>query len=246
MPSVRVIGPGRAGRSLARALAECGWTVAGVLGRGDDVRAAARGVDVLVIATPDGAVADVAAAVEPIDSTLVLHMSGSLTLDPVSCHPRHGSLHPLASLPDPETGVGALLDSCPVAVAGDPGVRDVTAALGARAFEVPDEARALYHATAAVAANHVVALCAQVERLAEACGVAPDAFLSMAASVVRNAADRGAADALTGPAARGDHATIERHLAALPPEEIDLYLRLANEAAALAGQPGIGVGDTAA
>ena len=130
MPSVRVIGPGRAGRSLARALAECEWTVAGVLGRGDDVRAAARGVDVLVIATPDGAVADVAAVVEPIDSMLVLHMSGSLTLDPVSHHPRYGSLHPLASLPDPETGMAALLDNCPVAVAGDPGVWDVATALG--------------------------------------------------------------------------------------------------------------------
>src|SRR3954465_11799454 len=55
--SLRVIGPGRAGLSLSHALSAAGWRVEAPLGRDDDVRAAAHGVDLLVIATPDAAVA---------------------------------------------------------------------------------------------------------------------------------------------------------------------------------------------
>ena len=56
MQSVRFIGPGRAGRSLAQALGAAGWHVTGLLGRDDDPTDAASGVDVLVIATPDDAI----------------------------------------------------------------------------------------------------------------------------------------------------------------------------------------------
>jgi len=51
-----LIGPGRAGRSLAAALADAGCDVKDVLTRHDDVASAAEGVDVLVIATPDSAI----------------------------------------------------------------------------------------------------------------------------------------------------------------------------------------------
>ena len=62
----RVIGPGRAGRSLMAALgAVGGFESMGALGRGDPVAAAAAGVDLLVIATPDDQVARVAALVVP-------------------------------------------------------------------------------------------------------------------------------------------------------------------------------------
>src|SRR5260221_391743 len=53
MPAVRLIGPGRAGQALARALgAVDGWDVAGLLGRADDPTGAAGGVDLLVLAVP--------------------------------------------------------------------------------------------------------------------------------------------------------------------------------------------------
>jgi len=47
MHSIRIIGPGRAGTSLAAALSARGWAFAGFLGRHDDLSGAARGVDVL-------------------------------------------------------------------------------------------------------------------------------------------------------------------------------------------------------
>ena len=60
MSTVRVIGRGRAGRSLATALGRAGWGLGGVLGREDDLQEAAAGVDLLVIAVPDDSVAKVA------------------------------------------------------------------------------------------------------------------------------------------------------------------------------------------
>ncbi|MBA3654269.1 MAG: hypothetical protein H0W70_08750, partial [Actinobacteria bacterium] len=49
MPTLRVIGPGRAGRSLQLALEQAGWRGLAPLGRGDDVADAATGADVVVI-----------------------------------------------------------------------------------------------------------------------------------------------------------------------------------------------------
>ncbi len=87
MPALRVIGPGRAGMSLAGALEGAGWRVEPPRRRGDSVVDAAAGVDLLVIATPDHAVAQVAAAVRPVPTTVVSHLAGSL-----------GVLKPLADL----------------------------------------------------------------------------------------------------------------------------------------------------
>ena len=60
MRTIRVIGPGRAGGSLALALSRAGWRVLDPLGRRDDPTDAAHGTDLLVIATPDAAIAGVA------------------------------------------------------------------------------------------------------------------------------------------------------------------------------------------
>ena len=57
--SVRIIGPGRAGGALAIALARVGWTVVAPVQRGESLSAAASGVDLLVIATPDGVIVEV-------------------------------------------------------------------------------------------------------------------------------------------------------------------------------------------
>src|SRR6516164_11791852 len=100
MHTIRIIGPGRAGTSLAAALSARDWSFTGFLGRGDDLSGAGRDVDVLVLATPDDAIAEVAAAVQPVPTTTVVHLSGSLGLDALSPHLRRGALHPLVPLPN--------------------------------------------------------------------------------------------------------------------------------------------------
>jgi len=221
--TVRLIGPGRAGRSLAAALADAGHDVRGVLSRHDDLTDAAAGVDVLVVATPDSAIADVAAAVTPVAGTVVVHLSGALGLDVLAPHPRRASLHPLVPLPSAEVGRVRLRSGITFAVAGDPVAASLAASLGGTTVVVADEDRAVYHATACVAANHVVALMGQVQRLAASAGLGLDAFVGLARAALTDVADLGPAAALTGPAARGDEATVDRHRAALDPSELPAY-----------------------
>ena len=237
MASVRVIGPGRAGSSLARALAGAGWPVEPSLRRGDDLAGAAEGVDLLVIATPDAAIAAVAAAVRPVATTVVAHLAGSLGLDVLAPHPRRASVHPLVALPDPEVGAERLRNGAAFAVAGDPRAREVVAALGGRAFEVADADRAAYHAAACIASNHLVALLGQAERVAAAAGVPLDAYLDLVRATVDNVAALGPRRALTGPVARGDIATVARHLTALDPSERPAYEALADAARRLVAEP---------
>jgi predicted short-subunit dehydrogenase-like oxidoreductase (DUF2520 family) len=218
-----VIGAGRAGGSLLGALVAAGWRSAGTLGRGDPVVDAASGVDLLVIATPDGVIADVASAVRPEPGTVVAHLAGSLGLEVLAPHPRRAALHPLVAMPSPELGAARLRDGAWFAVAGDRLAVRVVEDLGGRWFEVADEHRALYHAAAVIASNHLVALLGQVERVAAVAGVPFEAYLDLVRATVRNVAELGPAAALTGPAARGDRETIGRHLAALPADEREAY-----------------------
>jgi len=217
-----VIGPGRAGLSLSRALASAGWRVEAPLGRRDDLTGAARGVDLLAIATPDAAVPGVAAAVEPVAETVVAHLAGSLGLEVLAGHARPASVHPLVALPDPEVGAGRLQGAW-FALAGDPFVRTVVEAVGGQWFTVADEDRAAYHGAACIASNHLVALLGQAERVGAAAGVPREAFLDLVRATVENVAALSPARALTGPAARGDLETIDRHRAALDPSEIEAY-----------------------
>ncbi len=223
MKTVRIIGPGRAGRSLARALSDAGWDVRPLLGRGDDLAGAAGGVDVLVLAVPDDALGSVAAVVRPVPSTVLVHLAGSLGPDVLAPHPRRAALHPLVALPDPDTGARRLRSGITFAVAGDPVAAEIAAALGGMPVHVPDGARAAYHAAAAVAANHVVALLGQVERIAGAAGLPFEAFLPLARAAIEDAARLGPRRALTGPAARGDWQTLTRHLDAIGEQERAAY-----------------------
>ena len=220
---VRVVGAGRAGGALALALERVGWTVEPMLGRGDDRTNAAQEVDLLVLAVPDPVIAAVADTIEPAAGTVVAHLAGSLGLDVLAGHPRPAALHPLVALPDAETGAARLAGGAWFAVAGDPLVRRVVAELGGHAFTVADEDRTRYHAAAGIASNHLVALLGQVERVAAPAGVPLEAYLGLIRGTVDNVAALGPAAALTGPAARGDWATIERHLDALDPAERPAY-----------------------
>lgn len=237
-PRLRVIGPGRAGRSLASALNRAGWQVVGLLGRDDDVRGAGSGADLVLITTPDAVVAQVAAAIEPSDQPVVAHVAGALGLDVLAAHPRRAAVHPLVALPDPERGADRLVGSW-YAVAGDPLAQRVAADLGGRWFEVADEDRAAYHAAAVVASNHLVALMGQVHRIAGGIDVPGEAYLHLAAGALQNVAEVGPAAALTGPVARGDWDTVARHLAAIDPSERAAYLAMASAARRLVGDDGL-------
>ncbi len=192
-----------------------GYESKGMLGRGDDPAGAAHGVDILFIATPDDQVEQVASRVVPVESTVVVHLSGSLALGALASHPRCGSLHPLVPLPTPELGAERLRSGIAFAVAGDPITRMLAVALGGSPVAVGDDRRVAYHAAATIAANHLVALIGQVERVAASAGLPLEAFAGLARAAIDDAFALGPRRALTGPAARGDWDTIEHHRGAL-------------------------------
>ena len=238
--TVRVIGAGRAGRSFAKAIDDLvDWDVIDMRGRGVAIDDAAADVDLVVIATPDAVVADVAAAIRP-GRAVVAHVAGSLSLDVLAPHDRRAALHPLMSLPDAEIGAQRLTGGW-FAVAGDPLVADLATALGGRTFEIADDDRALYHAAAAVASNHLVALLGHAQRLGASVGVPADALLALALGSAENAVALGPAAALTGPAARGDEATLVAHREAIgrrAPRELAAYEAMLAEARRLAAMEG--------
>src|SRR5439155_23821254 len=92
--------------------------------------------------------------------------------------------------------------------------------LGLRPFGLVDEGRVAYHAGAAIASNYLVTLERAASSLFEAAGAPPEALEHLMRSVIENGFE------LTGPIARGDWETVERHLEAIRrerPELEDLY-----------------------
>ena len=170
----RVIGPGRAGGALRLALEKAGWSAAPPLERLDDLSGAATGVDLVLVTVPDAVVAAVAASIRPVDDVVIAHVAGSLGLDALAPHRRRAVIHPLVALPEPELGAERLLDHAWFALVegGDPLAHEVVDVLGGQAIVIADDptARAVHHAACCVAANHLVGLLAQVERLAATIG----------------------------------------------------------------------------
>ncbi len=238
-PRLRVIGPGRAGGSLATALMRAGWDVVGLLAHGDDVTDALEGTDLLVVAVPDRAIARVAALVVPNHRAVIAHLAGGLGIDVLGGHDRTAALHPLVSLPSAELGADRLAAGAWFAVAGDPLVQRAVVDLNGQWFEVADQDRARYHAAATIASNHLVALLGQVERVGASIGLPPEAYLDLARCSLENVALLGPAAALTGPVARGDWDTVARHLSSLDPTEHEAYRAMAAAARRLVDDGGV-------
>lgn len=235
-----VIGRGRLGGAVLGAGTAAGLEIAAA-GREDLAEAAPR-ADIALLCVPD---AEIAAACEAVTAAapgigFVGHTSGATGLDSLDAARRAGagifSLHPLQTVPDAQ----ASLVGSPAAIAGsDDGAlvlaRDLAERLGMKPFEVTEDSRAAYHAAASIASNFLVALESSAVELLEAAGVADaDAARELLAPLVlrsaANWAERGP-EALTGPIARGDEETVERHLAAIDdvaPELLDLYRALAD------------------
>jgi len=226
--SVRVIGPGRAGGAIANALTDAGWNVVAPIRRGESVANAAEGVDLVLIATPDGAIAEIANSITPVPTTVIAHLSGAVGLDVLAAHPLHAAIHPLTSMPTAEIGAQRLSRGAWFALAANADeamnrVAAIVSALGGQSFVVDDNHRAAYHAAAAIASNHVVALLASAERVAATADVPLEAYLELVRATIDNIEDLGVRDALTGPVARGDWATVARHREAVDPSELALY-----------------------
>ena len=80
--------------------------------------------------------------------------------------------------------------------------------IGMKPFALADDRRRLYHTSAAVASNVTTGALGLAFDLMRASGVDPDVLRPLVEQSVANAFDVGAAQALTGPVARGDQTTV--------------------------------------
>ena len=115
--------------------------------------------------------------------------------------------------------------------------RELAEQAGLEPFQVAEDDRALYHAAASIASNFLITVEAIAERLFAAVGVERRHAATLARASLENWARSGAAQALTGPIARGDGATVERQrvaLAARAPELLGTFDALADATRALA------------
>jgi predicted short-subunit dehydrogenase-like oxidoreductase (DUF2520 family) len=216
--SVRVIGAGRVGSAVRARLAE----------RGVEEREEA---DVILLCVPDTAIADVARGLAP-GRGWIGHTSGATPLSALDPHQRRFGLHPLRSFT--RSRGAEQLDGAPAAITAEAHeAREVgfelARLLGLEPFSLAEEDRALYHAGAAIASNYLVTLYRAAAEIFREVGAPESGIASLMQSVIDNGFE------LTGPIARGDWETVDRHVAALrtrKPKLEPLYQTLAEMTAA--------------
>lgn len=215
---------------------------------------AMRPADVWMVAVPDARIAQVAATLAAVQATgtahpIVFHCSGAQnasSLQPLTDRGWHtASAHCILSFADVETakqqfaGTACALEGDPVACeALEPAFK----AIGGQCFRVAGEDKVLYHAAAVFATNFLPVLQSVAEAAWTRSGVPAAVLPQLRASLLRNAVDnitrQGPAGALTGPAARGDIAAIERQAAVVHAWDApsgDAYRALSTLALRLAG-----------
>jgi predicted short-subunit dehydrogenase-like oxidoreductase (DUF2520 family) len=257
-----LVGAGRCGLQLARALSASGLEVVGVETRSPAGRARARralpGVATsppgsplpegaaLLIAVPDSAVEGCARALARrlrAPAPLALHTAGMLpaaALAPLAAKGCPiGSFHPLVSFPT-ATGPAVSVTGAVAAVEGDASAvreaRRLARALGMIPVRLPPSAKPGYHAAAALAANmtHVLVAAARAEfvRAGFSPRGAATALGPLVLGSVEAALSARGLEHLTGPVARGDAAAVRAHLEALPNELATVYRAVASLALA--------------
>jgi predicted short-subunit dehydrogenase-like oxidoreductase (DUF2520 family) len=198
--------------------------------------------DLVLITTPDDAIAGIARDFAKLRRSArhratFLHTSGALSsavLAPLAkvgfCT---GSMHPLVSVSEPNAGAEALRGAF-YCVEGDATAlrfaKSIVRDLKGTAFTIKPESKALYHAAAVMASPHLVALFDLATELLVSCGLkkreAREVLLPLVQSTVNNLKKNSPEKALTGTFARGDVATVNRHLKALSTKQLAEALKI--------------------
>ena len=241
---VLIVGAGPVGRALHQALAHVGYSVRswsrsqGPLWPGE---VASRPAEIVILAVRDDAISQAAEYIVSHggadEHSVLLHCAGGRAPSQVlgAVRPKVkgiGLLHPLRSFVHPggvdeSEGSGPQseqeLSGTVLAIVGDTaGIaagQELCKALSGVPLLLSEDRLPLYHAAAVLAAGHVATLLDVAVQLLSRAGLPKQegqrALCDLTASVLRNIAQVGLPQALTGPVARGDAQTVSDHLDAL-------------------------------
>ena len=204
-----------------------------------------RHADVVFITTPDSAIKDTCDTISQhtgfADNAVVMHCSGALASSVLSsaktCGAWIGSMHPLQSFASADQKTNPF-QGIVVSVEGEDSAVDIAktmaADLGGTVVTLLTAAKTLYHASAVVASNYLVTLLDLAVQLIEEAGInRQDAFnllKPLIEGTLFNIEKVGVQKALTGPIARGDIKTVEKHIEEIrrkKPDLLALYKMLA-------------------
>jgi len=237
------IGAGTTGTALAVRLSQKGWPVVAVSSRTlSSAQKLARLVlncqvyhtaqeladvaELVFITTPDDVIAQVCSEVQWHKGQSVVHCSGAHSVDILEPAKKLGaavgSFHPLQTFADVDQAIANLPGSTFALEAEGPllsTLRELTHLLNGNWVKLGSGDKVLYHAAAVFACNYLVTLVKLALDLWWDFGVsskeATRALLPLLKGTINNIDNIGLPNCLTGPVARGDLGTIERHLGAL-------------------------------
>ncbi len=258
-PGVGIVGAGAAGTALGVVISRSGWPVVAVVSRDatrrDRFRTLVPGArafaepaaildvaDLIIVAVPDDAIAQVAGQIRLRRGQAIVHTSGAVgaevLAEAVIEGGSMGGFHPLVSFTsDVERSVASIAGAT-IAIEGDDRLarllENLAEAIGGTSIRLPRGAKAAYHAAAVLASGGFVALLDAIVAVGATAGL--DARGSLAVygrlmeQTLANARGVGIAASLTGPITRGDVNTVAAHIAALKahaPDVVELYLATA-------------------
>jgi predicted short-subunit dehydrogenase-like oxidoreductase (DUF2520 family) len=277
-PTISIIGAGRLGTAFALAFSRRGYVVQALVCRTAlSARRAAKiaGVasrtlalqelsllprsDILLLTTPDDQLSNVAKLLATGLSPgrrkrIALHSSGALPSEVLgelsSVGFSIGSMHPLVSVSDPESGarrLEAAYFGIEGQLAATRAARRLVSAIGAKSFPIAASNKALYHAAAVMSSGNVVALADIAIEMLVNCGLtqsyARAVLIPLLESTIENLSSRDTGKALTGPFARSDVATVRRHLPAIARSEVtdalNAYVLLGRHALSIIKRDGL-------
>jgi len=186
----------------------------------------AEAAELVFITTPDDVIAQVCGEARWREGKSVVHCSGAHSVDILESAKRLGvavgSFHPLQTFADVDQAIQNLPGSTFALEAEEPLLttqKELTRLLNGNWVVLKPGDKVLYHAAAVFACNYLVTLVKLALDLWQNFGVSPKeatrALLPLLEGTINNIDNIGLPDCLTGPVARGDSGTMERHLRAL-------------------------------
>ena len=202
-----------------------------------------READCILITTPDDIILSVCKDIARsplIKGKYIFHMSGAGGLDLLDPARKAGaavaSIHPLQSFSSIDNAIQNIPSSY-FGITADAKAKTqaetIVLALGGKPIYISSQQKSLYHAAACVASNYLVSLLNVVESIYQSIGInendAKKAYLPLIYGSLKNIELSGSVQALTGPIARGDSGTIQKHVDAINanlPQYASLYSSL--------------------
>jgi len=245
------IGAGKVGFTLAIALSKAGYTVNAISSRsissayklGDKLPSAvvfespqgvADACHLIFITTPDSAISEVVASISSRPGLMLCHVAAAVpveVLDPLRTQGAvTGVFHPLQAI---GSSNAVILPGITFAIEAEEPLlrtlREMAVLLGGRVVELKGNDRVLYHASAIMASNYLVALVSMAAELWQSFATrerAERALVPLIRGTLDNIEQIGIPDCLTGPISRGDVQTIENHISVIResmPQTLDVY-----------------------